>query len=98
VTVPGEFPSIDDIRPSGVSIRAWQMYKRFPQGSYARVESGPRKVGEVVQICEVVEGMPMRFRVRVNPFQERSHDRFVQVEMRNMAPLNAMEVIAEASR
>ena len=98
MTVPGEFPTVDDGRPEGMSIRVWQMYKRFPQGSYARVVSGERRVGEVVQICEVVEGMPMRFRVRVNPFQERSHDRFVQVEMRNMAPLNAMEVIAEASR
>ena len=101
MTMPRHVPNPD--RPEGMSAREYQMYRRFPQGSYARVkreapygQTSPL-TGQVVRICEVVDDSTTRFRVRTKPFDDGDHGTR-KVYMRNLEPLNAMEVIAEAAR
>ena len=96
----------DPNRPKGMSVRVYQMYKRFPKGSYARIiRTAYDRVlrGEVVQIVDALHGSPSTFRIRVSPFKEHNHEcqvgrclrDFDMSELRSMA---AMEVIAEASK
>lgn len=99
----------DPNRPEGMSVRHYQMYKRFPQGSYARIrrDAYDRVLrGEVVQIVEALKDSglgPTTFRVLVSPFKEHQHECRVgrclrDFLMRDLGTINEMEVLAEASR
>ena len=94
MTMPHHVPNPD--RPAGMSVRHWQMYKRFPQGSYARVKEGHLE-GQLVQICEAVDDSTSRFRVRLNPLGE-TQGGSTNLYMRTLVPLSELEVIAEASK
>jgi hypothetical protein len=85
------------------TVRQKQMLLKFPVGSFARVKPhASPKPGQVVQIIDAEEGLPMRFKVLVKPFsserKRQKHKNHVIVHFRDLVPLNEMEVLAEASR
>ena len=101
MSMPIAHPS-DPNRPEGQSIRAYQMHRRFPKGSYARIVFDPRE-GQIVQIGEAVTGLdveviPMRFNVLINPFGQPQHRKPGEIKMRCLESLNAMEVLVEACK
>ena len=104
MTMPHHVPNPD--RPEGMSVREYQMLKRFPKGSYARIKHGfdhPILRGSIVQIVEALTDHPMRFRVLGHPFHAHPHECAVgfclrDIKMSQLVEVNPLEVLAEASR
>jgi hypothetical protein len=83
-----------------MSVRRYEMLKRFPAGSFARIKMAvARRGGHLVQIIDALDGMPMQMKVLVKPLKKkRRHKNHLRVLFRNLEPVTPLEVLAEAGR